>query len=247
MGVQPKPDEDLEPLDFGDSKVRGALEKLFEERFGAQALTELERAVKQGEIKPRATQEETGVDKKTKKKRKGFARLWRSTKLYKIVPGAMSPEQSDVLAGELFARLVESDPNPDEALLQLAGNRAQAITAELQTANASPGRSSANCRCSTARRRGGGVRQALLGRGADGWVADVQRSMLLTEAMEALAVPLLLPTAGEGLGEGVDVPRFFTPTRPPPSRGRSAGQRHCVQGLGIELPRANVWEAVRRW
>jgi len=112
MGVQPKPDEDLGPLDLGDSKVRGALEKLFEERFGAQALTEVERAVKQGEIKPRTTEEDSGADKKTKKKRKGFAGLWRSTKLYKIVPGAMSPEQSDVLAGELFARLVENDPKP---------------------------------------------------------------------------------------------------------------------------------------
>ena len=138
MGVQPKPDEDLGPLDLGDSKVRGALEKVFEERFGAQAMTELERAVKQGEVKPRTTEDDSGADKKTKKKRKGFARLWRSTKLYKIVPGAMSPEQSDVLAGELFARLVENDPNPDEALLQLAGNRAQAIIAELQTADGVP-------------------------------------------------------------------------------------------------------------
>ena len=38
----------------------------------------------------------------------------------------------------MFARLVESDPTPDEALSQLAGNRAQAITAELQNANAVP-------------------------------------------------------------------------------------------------------------
>jgi uncharacterized protein involved in outer membrane biogenesis len=138
MGVQPKPDEDLGPLDLGDSKVKGALEKLFEERFGAKAFTDLEQAVKRGEIKPQTTEDDAGVDKKTKKKRKGFARLWRSTKLYKIVPGAMSPEQSDVLAGELFARLVESDPNPDEALAKLAGDRAQAIAAELQSANAIP-------------------------------------------------------------------------------------------------------------
>jgi hypothetical protein len=138
MGVQPKPDEDLGPLDLGDSKVKGALEKLFEERFGAKAFTDLEQAVKRGEIKPRTTEDDAGVDKKTKKKRKGFARLWRSTKLYKIVPGAMSPEQSDVLAGELFARLVENDPNPDEQLLKLAGDRAQAVAAELQSANAIP-------------------------------------------------------------------------------------------------------------
>jgi hypothetical protein len=138
MGVQPKPDEDLGPLNLGDSKVKGALEKLFEERFGAKALDELEQAVKRGEIKPRDTEDDAAADKKTKKKGKGFARLWRSTKLYKIVPGAMSPEQSDVLAGELFARLVESDPSPDEALAKLAGDRAQAVAAELQSANAVP-------------------------------------------------------------------------------------------------------------
>jgi len=135
MGVQLKPDAELEPIDFSDSKIKGALEKLFAERFGPKATDELERAVKKGEIKPRATQEETGVNKK---KRKGFARLWNSMKLYKIVPGAMSPEQSDLQAGEMFARLVESDPNPDEALSQLAVNRAQAITAELQNVNAVP-------------------------------------------------------------------------------------------------------------
>ncbi|HBD08242.1 MAG TPA: hypothetical protein DCZ69_08265, partial [Syntrophobacteraceae bacterium] len=137
-GAKLGPDEDPGPLDFGDSKVRGALEKLFEERFGAKAFTDLEQAAKRGEIKPRASQEEAGVDPKTKKKRKGFAKLWRATKLYKIVPGAMSPEQSDVLAGELFARLVESDPNPEEALSKLAGERAQAVAAELQSANAVP-------------------------------------------------------------------------------------------------------------
>jgi hypothetical protein len=135
MGVQPKSETELEPLDFGDSKVKGALEKMFAERFGPKALDDLERAVKQGEIKPRATPEESGADKK---KRKGFARLWSSMKLYKIVPGAMSPEQSDFLAAEMFARLVESDPSPDEALSQLAGNRARQITAELQNANAVP-------------------------------------------------------------------------------------------------------------
>jgi len=33
---------------------------------------------------------------------------------------------------------VESDPSPDEALAKLAGDRAQAIAAELQSANAVP-------------------------------------------------------------------------------------------------------------
>ncbi len=138
MGVKPKPGEELELLDFGDSKVRGALEKLFTERFGAKAFDELEGAVKRGEIKPRQPQEEAGADKKAKKKRKGLARLWSATKLYKIVPGALSPDQSDVLAAELFARLAESDPSPDEALSQLAGSRAQAIAAELQNVQAVP-------------------------------------------------------------------------------------------------------------
>jgi hypothetical protein len=133
MGADPGPEGDLEPLDVGNSKVRGALEKLFEERFGAPALAELEQAVKRGEIKPRATPDESGAEKKTKKKRKGFAKLWSSAKLYKLVPGAMSPQQTDLLSGEMFARLVESDPSPDEGLMQLAGKRAQAIVAELQS------------------------------------------------------------------------------------------------------------------
>jgi hypothetical protein len=42
------------------------------------------------------------------------------------------------VAGELFVRVVENDPNPDDDLLQLAGKRAQAILAELQTAAGVP-------------------------------------------------------------------------------------------------------------
>ncbi|MDY0042380.1 MAG: DUF748 domain-containing protein, partial [Desulforhabdus sp.] len=135
MGVQPKADDDLEPLDFSDSKVRDALEKLYTERFGPKALDEIKRAVKEGEIKPR---EDAGDKQKARKKGKGLGRLWTSMKLYKIVPGAMSPEQSELLAVELFARLVESDPNPEQALAQLADDRARAITAELESANAVP-------------------------------------------------------------------------------------------------------------
>lgn len=138
LGAKLKPGEELELLDFGDSKVRGALENLFTQRFGSKALDDLEQAVKKGEIKPRQSQEEAVADKKAQKKRKGLARLWSATKLYKIVPGAMSPDQADILAAELFARLAESDPSPDEALSQLAGNRAQAITAELQNVQAIP-------------------------------------------------------------------------------------------------------------
>lgn len=138
MGGKPKSEEEFEPLDFGDSKVKGALEKLFTERFGPKALDDLEKAVKRGEIKPQPPPEEAGADKKSRKKRTGLAKLWSATKLYKIVPGVMSPEQSDVLAAELFTRLVESDPSPDEALSQLAANRAQAITSELQHAQSIP-------------------------------------------------------------------------------------------------------------
>ncbi len=138
MGRKPKSDEEFEPLDFGDSKVKGALEKLFTERFGPKALDDLEKAVKRGEIKPQPSPEEAAAERKAKKKRTGLARLWSATKLYKIVPGVMSPEQSDVLAAELFTRLVESDPSPDEALSQLAVNRAQAIASELQHALSIP-------------------------------------------------------------------------------------------------------------
>ncbi len=134
-GVRLGPGEDPGPLDFDDSGTRGALEKMYTERFGKPALEELDRAAKEGKIEPRVQEEP-----KEKKSKKGsvFSRALRSVKFYKIVPGAKSPEQSQILAGELYFRLVESDPLKDDVLVQLGTERATAISRELQDANAIP-------------------------------------------------------------------------------------------------------------
>lgn len=133
MGI--KGEQNVEPgvPDFTDSKIRRALEKIFAERFGSAALDELERAVERGEIKP-AEQEESpyqGKDRKTGR----LAGILQSMKLYKIIPGAKSPAESALLAGELYKRLVEREPISEETLRALAVSRAQAIAGELQNAS----------------------------------------------------------------------------------------------------------------
>lgn len=133
-GVKLGPGEDPGTPDFDDSGTRNALEKMYAERFGKPALDELDRAAKEGKIEPRAQDEP-----KEKKGKKGlFSRAVRSMKLYKVVPGAKSPEQSQILAGEMYFRLVESDPLKDDVLVQLGTERATAISRELQDANAIP-------------------------------------------------------------------------------------------------------------
>lgn len=130
-GFKPNAEGDPEPLDLGDSKTRDALEKLFVARFGSSAFDELDRAVKRGEIKPPAQDDEAEAKKKAKK-RSRFARVMQAVKLYKVIPGAKSPEQNELLAGEMYSRLVESEPVAESALQELAGNRAQAILAEMR-------------------------------------------------------------------------------------------------------------------
>lgn len=118
-------------LDFSDSKVRGALESMYVERFGKKALDEVDQAVKKGEIKPRESSIQDSGRKKSKKA--GIAsKLFSSAKIYKVVPGMMSPEQSQVVASELFARLVEGEQIPEKDLLELANSRGRSITAEFE-------------------------------------------------------------------------------------------------------------------
>jgi len=103
---------------------------MFSERFGGKELDEIDQAVKKGEIKPRDGAAEKAERKKSKKT--GIvSRTLSAVKIYKIVPGMKSPEQSEVLAGELFARLVESEPVPEEELLELATGRESAVKAEI--------------------------------------------------------------------------------------------------------------------
>lgn len=129
-GLKPNGDGGQEPLDLGDSKIRKTLEKLFVARFSASSLDELDRAVKRGDIKP--TGLEASAAGKKAQKRGRIARVLQVVKLYKIIPGAKSPEQSQLLAGEMYSRLVESEPVSENVLKELAGNRAQEILAELR-------------------------------------------------------------------------------------------------------------------
>jgi hypothetical protein len=123
--------EDPGPLDLSESKVRRALEKIFEERFGAPALEELNRGVKAGTVQARPIAASGAA--KGKSEQKGFFwKMVKGAKLYKLVPGAKSPEQSELFAAELYARLIESEPASEQELVQLAAKRAQVVGAELE-------------------------------------------------------------------------------------------------------------------
>jgi hypothetical protein len=124
--------EDPGPLDLGESKTRRALEKLFEARFGAPALEELDRGVKEGTVKARPI--EALMPGKGKIEKKGrFWKILEGAKLYKLVPGAKSPEQSALFFTELYARMIESEPVSEQELVQLATKRAHSVATELET------------------------------------------------------------------------------------------------------------------
>jgi len=90
------------PVDFSGSETTRALEALYAERFGAEAL----KSVKE-EIKAAAGQSlEKG--------------------------GQAPAEDPGQLAKRLFGQLAEVEPLPETALVQLADQRAQAIVADLQ-------------------------------------------------------------------------------------------------------------------
>ncbi len=132
LGIEITGDKDPGPLDLTDSKTRRVLEDAFRERFGKSALSELEQGIKEGKIKPRMP---TGQQEQKEKRKKAgrFSRMMNSVKLYKLIPGGKSPEQAAAWAGEIYVRLVESEPVSDESLLRLGGERARAIVQELQT------------------------------------------------------------------------------------------------------------------
>lgn len=133
LGIQTPPGTDPAPLDLGDSKVLHILEKLYSDRSGEKALDELTRAVEKGEIAPREGSAE--ARERGKNKKRGFlTRAVSAVKVHKIVPGMRSPEKSELLAGELYFRLIETGSLPETDLLELATQRGQAISNELQGA-----------------------------------------------------------------------------------------------------------------
>jgi hypothetical protein len=133
LGTRPGAGKEPEPLDFGDSKVRRILEKIFAERFGSRTLDEIGLAVKKGEVKPRESSAEAAEHRKAKK---GgiISRTFSAVKVYKVVPGLKSPEESELLAGELFYRLAENEPLPEKDLMQLAAKRGEAVQMEVEQA-----------------------------------------------------------------------------------------------------------------
>ncbi len=130
MGIKSNAEEDLGPIDLEDSGTRRALEKIYVERFGSKNRDELDRAVKEGTIQPRVIQDES--EQKSKKKKKNiFSRTMSSVKFYKVVPGAKSPDQQQIMAAEMYYRLVENESLDEKVLVQLATSRSAAVSEEL--------------------------------------------------------------------------------------------------------------------
>jgi hypothetical protein len=133
LGSVLDPEEDPGEIDPTDFKTRKILEDMFKERFGKKVLDELDEAIKKGSVKPRtAANIEENKAKQQQKKRGRLSSMVNSLKLYKLVPGGKSPEEAAAWAGELHVRLVESEPVSEEALLQLARDRALSIVLEME-------------------------------------------------------------------------------------------------------------------
>ncbi|MDD5758046.1 MAG: DUF748 domain-containing protein, partial [Desulfobulbaceae bacterium] len=119
------------PLDLADNDTRRALEKIYAERFGAPALKELNQAILQGTIKARPANKPKLSEKKAGDQN-GFMKVFQAAKLYRLIPGAKSPEQSALMTEEIYARLFESEPVSKQDLLQLAEKRVKTVSAELE-------------------------------------------------------------------------------------------------------------------
>ncbi len=117
LGQKPGPGEDPGPVDFSSPETGKALEAMFSERFGAEALKTLkveEKAALEKAKKDAAASQATG--------------------------GAPAAAEEDIgqFAKNLFARLTEAEPADDADLAKLAEARAQAIVAELSSAGQLP-------------------------------------------------------------------------------------------------------------
>ncbi|MDR3629771.1 MAG: DUF748 domain-containing protein [Desulfocapsaceae bacterium] len=126
LGTKLGPGNKPVPLDFTDSGTQSALEKLYKERFGRDAMNDLEKGLKEGTIKPLAAEspDAKGAEAAPAKDE--------GLKLYRFIPGGKSPQQSVAWAKELNSRLVDGEKIPDQTYQQLAQSRAQAIAANLE-------------------------------------------------------------------------------------------------------------------
>jgi hypothetical protein len=115
LGQKPVPGEDPGPVDFSSPETGKALEALFAQRFGADALKAL-----QAELK--------AADEKAKKDAAGKSSAAADA-------GAEDPGRN---AKIVFDRLAAVEPVDDGALTRLADARAQAVVAELGQAGRIP-------------------------------------------------------------------------------------------------------------
>jgi hypothetical protein len=109
LGQKPVPGEEPGPVDFDSPETTKALEAMFAERFGADALKALK-----GELK--------AADEKAKKEAAAKG---------KAAPEGAAAEDPGQAAKTLFDRLAAAESVDDGALVQLADARAQAVIAEL--------------------------------------------------------------------------------------------------------------------
>jgi|GEM_PF-3583753 Uncharacterized protein involved in outer membrane biogenesis len=130
LGAKPGPGDTPETIDLSDSGIRNALEKLYVKRFGKEGLAALEKDVETGTVVPKIP---TWHTDKPDREPGMAAKMVGSLHLYKLVPGGRSPEQKELWAGELYARLVEHGQASGEAMSRLADRRAQAIIVHLES------------------------------------------------------------------------------------------------------------------
>jgi uncharacterized protein involved in outer membrane biogenesis len=109
LGQKPAPGEDPGPVDFSSPETGKALETMFAERFGADALKSLRAELK-------------AADEKAKKEAAAKG---------KAAPEGTGAEDPGQAAKNLFDRLAAAEPVDDAALVRLGDARSQAIVAEL--------------------------------------------------------------------------------------------------------------------
>jgi hypothetical protein len=117
LGQKPDPADDPGPVDFSSPETGKALEAMFLERFGADALKSLK------------DEQKASFEKAKKEAAAGKASAG--------TPPVVE-EDPGQLAKNLFVRLAEAEPADDAALAKLADARAQAILAELSGAGQIP-------------------------------------------------------------------------------------------------------------
>jgi len=117
LGQKPDPAEDPGPVDFSSLETGKAIEAMFSERFGADALKGLKA-------------EQKAAFEKAKKDAASAKTSGGATAAVEEDPGQF--------AKTLFGRLAEAEPADDDALTKLADARSQAIVAELSAAGQIP-------------------------------------------------------------------------------------------------------------